>query len=320
MELRQLAVSWARQIRRGTPPQPLFRIPGLRACGMVIHPRDTATVIAQRRPRGVWKVVRDASYNAVLDGEREGARLAPSLAPAVLEWQPARDAAPGYVRLEYVLDTEPVTATDLPAVLRRITPALIDACRASGVVPVTADAFDAELRESECRLAAGRQTPLTGAGLEVLRDIRRHLARRAEHRAPVLCRSFAHGDIQSSNLRRSRGRLALIDWGNSGTHNVLFDAFIVELFAPTPAVWQDVLVRGVVDPGRGFQGWLPDYLDRLASAAGVRLSPADVAVGLICSMAEKTIAIVARHAATDEARGLHSLGRVQRLLAAAGPL
>jgi hypothetical protein len=317
-ELRHLAVSFVRRRGDSAERRPLFRIPGLRSCGMVIHPRDNATVIVARRPRTVWKLVHDASHNAVLENERTGAGLVPSLAPSVLEWQPAGEASPGYVRLEYALDTEPITAADLPAVLRRITPGLIDGYRASGVTHVTADAAYADLLDRERSLGGSEPTPLTSAALDVLGAIRRAFARHAERREPALHRAFAHGDIQASNLRRNGDRIALIDWANGGVHNVLFDAFVVELFSPTPGVWHDVFVNGTVDAERGFQRWLPCYLDRLATTAGLSLSPHDVAAGLICSMAEKTSAIVARHAGADEARGLHSLARVQRLLAGAG--
>ena len=313
-EARHLAASWVRSRRNGAPRQPIFRIPGLRACGLVVHARDNTTVIVQRRPRRVWKLVRSASDAPLLERERQAARLAPMLAPGVLDWHQPSETAPGYVALEYMLDTEPIAARDLPDALRAITPALVAASRAAGVIPASLDEAEDEVQRGEAVLAGLDASPFTSAAADVLRSLRALVMRYASPR-PDLYRTFVHGDIQTSNFRRSARRIALIDWANGGTHNVLFDPFIVELFSPTPSVWMDVLVNGAItDPGRGFRGWLPLYLDVLTRETGVTLRGTDIAAGLVCSMAEKTSAIVARHAGTDEARGLHSLGRVQRLL------
>ena len=315
-ELRHVAAWWVRHLRSGTPQPPLFRVPGLGPRGLAIHARDTSMVIVQRRPRRVWKLVRNASLRELLERERDAARLAPALAPAVSGWHEPGDTSPGYVALEYVLDTDPVADRDLADALRHITPALMDVYRRAGIRTSAPGQAAAALAHAEAALNACDPSLFTSAAREVLQRIRSLVDRHEADGRPQY-RTFAHGDLQTSNLRRAGRGLRLIDWANGGMHNVLFDAFIVELFAPTPDVWAEVLTTGTVtDRGRGFRGWLPLYLDGLA-AAGVTLRDSDVAAALVCSMAEKAAGIVVRHAATDEARGLHSLGRIQRLLSAA---
>ena len=310
-EARRVAGFLARRLRHGTSAPPLFRIPGLATCGMVVHPRDQTHVVVQRRPRAVWKLVKDARDTRVIENERAAARLAPGFAAAVLDVRLPGPASPGWLSLEHVMDTQPIAAGELPAALRQITRELVETYSKAGIEVATAAATLAEVAAAERAIRLRADAPFTAFAADVLTRIGRALEPFGDCRAVYT--ELGHGDIQRSNLRRSGGRIRLIDWANGGRCHVLHDAFIVELFAPTASVWSEILVSGKVDPERGFHGWLPAVLDELSDVLKVRLSAAEVAAGLVCSMAEKALRVIDRFAGADEERGMQSLGRIQAL-------
>ena len=316
-EARPVASAIVRRLRNpAVLAQPaLFRIPRLRPCGLVIHPRPKALVIVQRRPRCVWKLVRDASLAHLIDREREAARIAPELAPPVLDWQPADPVTPGAIRLAYALDTEPISASEFPEVLRQITPSLVSVYGAAGVTGVGLEVVLGELASSREALQHHPATPFTAAAAAFLCKMARALTRHsATHRVVTTYRTFAHGDIQRSNLRRTGNRVTLIDWASGGRFNVLHDLFITEFFSPTANVWREIVTTGCPGVTDGFQGWLPRYLDELATVVKIRLSPPEVGLGLLCSLAEQATKLPTA-AGGDETRALFWVNRMEQLLA-----
>ena len=314
-ELRPVASSFLRRVwqRRSGGPG-MFRIPRLPLCGMVVHPRPYSLVIALRRPRCVWKWVHDESLRHLLDREREAARLAPTLAVPVLEWRPPGLGAPGGVKLGYALDTEPVSSEEFPDILQKIAPDLVSVYLASGVREVSVDLMLAEVSSSLEVMRRSQRTPLatTGAGLlaRMLGVLEQHSAR---YRIRSTYRTFVHGDIQRSNFRRSRNRVALIDWSNGGQLNIMHDPFTIEFFAPTERVWRGVGHGGLVDTSRGFAGWMPQFLKQVAEILRIRLTPAEVTFGLLCSLAEEATKLP-RALGGDETRALFWAARMEQLL------
>jgi hypothetical protein len=317
-EARRLAGFLVSRVRHKTSASPVFRVAGLPTCGMVVHPRDQTHVVVQRRPRAVWKVANDSRHTGVFDNERDAARLAPGFAAAVLDFGRPAVATPGWLSLEYVLNTEPISASELSGVLQRITQPLAEVYGRAGIEITTAAVTLDEVAAGQRALRRGPESPFTVLAADVLQRIARFLEPRSGCRAVYT--AFAHGDIQRSNLRRSKGRIRLIDWGSGGRCHVLHDAFIVELFSPTASIWHDLLLTGrIADPASGFEGWLPAVLDRMADVLKVRLSGTEIAAGMVCSMAEKALRTIERFMDGDEERGVGSLARIQALLSVAPP-
>ena len=208
-----------------------------------------------------------------------------------------------------------MTWAEWPALLPQLLAPLFELYRAMGIVTTTAQdylAYQDARKRTLCADRATRLLHLAGSAADAL------LARADEllgalGQIPVF-QLFTHGDLSPVNIRRSRSRLQLIDWGNSGRRDCLYDLFTQELFCRESSFWHGFPGSSTAGYSQAFHGWSRQFLPALERLLDHRFGVAELDFNLVCCCVEKVLECAERYRYKYEDRGLSSLGNVLRVM------
>jgi hypothetical protein len=296
---------------------PLFNLSPTSCEGLVIYPRDAAIVIVSLRAQEVWKVAKyDCAVPQIIQNEIVVNSCGASFVPRLLDWEMPGNGNPGYVLRRYVKNVRPVTWGQWPAVLSELLQPLFELYEAMGVTVTPAQQY-LELLDSERRaLLTECSSPLVsfaGSLLEILFTAAHTLL--ATLGQVRVSRVFAHGDFSPVNARRTGPAIQMIDWGNSGWHNCLYDLFMQELFHQPSEFWPRFPNCSFADYEQAFHGWALAFLPAIEELLDCRFTAAELNFNLVCCCIEKVLQSAQRYRVKFEARGFESLSKVQRVLA-----
>jgi hypothetical protein len=313
-ELRSIVGYYLLKSRQTGRDARLFHVPQYVWNGTVLHPRDNMLVVVQRRPRMVWKVLnRDSTQPEIIARELEALRFFGGLVPPVYEFSFSLGLP--YLKQEFALNTQPVSIADFPEVLRRLTASLVSGYVRAGINSIPVESWLASFRANMGAHVQGScefQNSVEALSIRV----ERHLAAILSERPGLtVYSSFAHGDITPRNIRRHKDQLKLIDWGNAGYRNILFDVFMADFTSgrnQESSDWHSAAYRRDVTAG-AFRAWLEPYRRELHRVAGIALDRTEIAACVWISIGEKLGEIARRYSGRDE-KGVQSLRRIAELV------